>query len=113
MLKKQQRLTKKAFGVSFKRGRRVHTPTLQLIYDATSPEFHGAAVVGKKVYKKAVARNRLRRQLYGALYRNHRATPLLGTFIIVAKPPARELSGSAVSKAVADLLSSISHQTPR
>ena len=90
MLKKQERLTKAAFDRSFSLGKRLHTPELQLIYHP-SPTFHGAAVVGKKVYKTAVARNRLRRQLYGALYRYHKEHSIPGTVIIIAKPALKDV----------------------
>lgn len=85
MLSKKERLTKAAFDRSFAMGKRFHTPHFQIIYTKAAT-FHGAVVVGKKVYKKAVDRNRLRRQLYGALYRTHQNTPLPYTCIIVAKP---------------------------
>jgi ribonuclease P protein component len=85
MLKKKERLTKKKFDRSFSVGTRFHSPTIQLIYEDT-PDFHGAAVVGKKVHKKAVDRNRLRRRLYGALYRYQKSNPLTGTYILIAKP---------------------------
>lgn len=62
MLKKQHRLTVAEFDQYFKAGRRFHGEYLQLIYTATE-SFHGAVVVGKKVYKNAVDRNRLRRRL--------------------------------------------------
>ena len=103
MLKKRQRLTKKAFDTSFKVGKRFHTPELQLIYDKSTP-FHGAAVVGKKVYKKEVDRNRLRRQLYGVLYRQQKKTTLNGTYIIIAKPAAKALSKKQIPELVEELV---------
>lgn len=103
MLKKKQRLTKSAFDKAFKTGRRSHSPSLQLIY-AKEQDFHAAAVVGKKVYKTAVARNRLRRQLYGLIYRFHQHTPLSGTFIVIAKPPARETTASDMKNSLESLL---------
>jgi len=99
MLAKKERLSKKEFDYVFKNGRRVHTPTLQLIY-LPDGDFHGAVVVGKKVYKKAVDRNRLRRRLYGALYRYHKQNTLSGTYILVAKPSLREASKENFSATV-------------
>lgn len=104
MLQKSERLTKAAFDTSFKRGKRFHSPLLQLIHDSTTKEFHGAAVVGKKVSKKAVGRNRLRRQLYGALYRYSRTTPLFGTYILIAKPASKTVTAGELTETVQALL---------
>jgi ribonuclease P protein component len=95
MLRKNERLTTAEFNRSFSLGRRVHTPELQIITHP-SPTFQAAAVVGKKVAKSAVRRNRLRRQLYGAI-----ETVLLPdrpplTVIVIAKPPLATLSHKAV-----------------
>lgn len=103
MLKKHHRLTKRAFDESFKRGKRFHTPSVQLIYDA-STSFHGAVVVGKKVYKRAVDRNRLRRQLYSALYRQSKTNSLSGTYILVAKPAAKSLTKKEIPAEVSKIL---------
>lgn len=101
MLKKRERLTRSAFTRYFKEGARSHSASLQLIY-VPGAAFHGAVVVGKKVAKRAVDRNRLRRRIYGRLYalRQHRS--LSGTFIFIAKPGALTLAGSALSAEVAD-----------
>ncbi len=104
MLKKKQRLTKKEFDNVFAKGKRIHTPTLQLIYKE-SDVFCGAAVVGKKVYKKAVDRNRLRRQLYGALYRHQKQHTSTGTFILIAKPTIKSVQPSLLRKEVDEILS--------
>ena len=106
MLKKRERLTKAAFDRSFSLGKRIHTPYVQVIYHH-SPAFHGAAVVGKKVYKAAVRRNRLRRQIYGVLYRYHKQHPFPGTVIVVAKPAIRTLSQRQVAPAVVEALRQI------
>ncbi len=103
MLKKKDRLTKKEFDRSFSVGKRYHSPTLQLIY-MQSNTFHGSAVVGKKVYKKAVDRNRLRRRLYGVLYRYQKEHPLNGTFIIIAKPALKQISKDLFTQEVERLL---------
>lgn len=101
MLPKRQRLTTTAFMQAFQTGRRYHDLAFQLIV-APSDTFHGAAVVGKKVYKRAVDRNRLRRQLYGLLYRSGVTTQ--GTYIIVAKPAATQLSRTERAAHVQQLL---------
>lgn len=104
MFKKSQRLTKQAFDQSFRRGKRRHTPLLQVIVDATEADFHGAVVVGKKISNKAVVRNRLRRRLYGVLYRHHQQSPLRGTWIVIVKPAAKTVSFDAIRTDLLTLL---------
>lgn len=87
MLKKKERLTKKEFDRFFATGRRVHTSWSTVIFEK-SPTFHGAVVVGKKVHKRAVDRNRLRRRIYSILYRLSREQALKGVYIILTKPAA-------------------------
>jgi len=109
MLKKKERLTKKEFDCSFSTGKRYHSPTLQLIHEPTS-DFHGAAVVGKKVYKKAVDRNRLRRKMYGVLYRYHKEHSLKGTFILIAKPAIKNVVKNEFSQKIEDSLQRVSNK---
>ena len=106
MLKKKQRLTKKQFDIIFSRGKRVHSPTLQLIYNK-SDTFHGSAVVGKKVYKKAVDRNRLRRRLYGVLYMWQKEFGCTGTFVLIAKTPLKEVKKNEFTHHVRTLLDAV------
>lgn len=87
MLKKKERLTTKEFNRFFSSGRRLHTPLLTGIF-TDHADFHAAAVAGKKVHKRAVDRNRLRRRLYNILYRMSRENDLKGVYIIIAKPAA-------------------------
>ncbi len=90
MLQKRHRLSTAAFDQYYKTGKRRHSPNLQMIH-VPQVAFHGAAVVGKKVFKEAVKRNRLRRQLYGVLYRAVKRGQLSGVVIIIAKPSARQI----------------------
>lgn len=85
MLKKKERLTTKQFDRFFSSGRRHHSPLLTLL-KSNHDTFHGSVVVGKKVYKGAVQRNRLRRRLYSILYRLSREKDLQGVYIILTKP---------------------------
>ena len=103
MLSKKKRLTKKEFDHVFKNGKRVHTPSLQLMYQKEGV-FHGAAVVGKKVHPRAVRRNRLRRQIYGALYRHQKKFGYSGTYIVVAKPSLEKIASSRVANEVVCVL---------
>jgi len=104
MLKKTERLTKQEFDTYFKTGRRVHGELLQLIYSPAS-QFHGAAVAGKKVSKKAVDRNKKRRQLYNALYQLKKDKDLQGVYICIAKPPAAAATYTELKTAIADTIS--------
>lgn len=106
MLPKRQRLTKQAFDAAFKAGKRYHTPLLQLIV-VPGETFHGAAVVGKRVYKKAVDRNRLRRQLYGVLYRYQQTHGMKGTYIVIAKPPLAAAQKTTRVATLAELLNTV------
>lgn len=107
MLKKKERLTRKEFEHSFSVGKRYHSPYMQLIHEKNS-SFHGSAVVGKKVYKKAVDRNTLRRRLYGVLYRFHATTQSAGTYILIAKPKIKELSRLEIMQEARTLLQKVS-----
>lgn len=91
MLKKKQRLTIIEFDRFFSSGRRQHTPLFTLI-TAEHPAFHGSVVVGKKVFKQAPDRNRLRRRLYSILYRLSQEDKLKGVYIILTKPAAAKAS---------------------
>lgn len=106
MLKKNQRLRTAGFNEVFKLGQRIHTPHFQVIY-LKSADFHASVVVGKKVHKTAVARNRLRRQVYGALYRSAQAAPLPFTMIVVAKPGAKTLPARAVTPAATAVIAAL------
>lgn len=87
MLPKKKRLTTAEFSRFFASGRRIQGTYIQLIY-TPHPTFHGAAVAGKKVYRSAVKRNKVRRRLYDALYRAHCRDALTGVYIVIAKPLA-------------------------
>ncbi len=91
MLKKKERLTKKEFDRFFSLGKRLHSPFFTIVY-TKSDNFHGAVVVGKKVFKNAVDRNLLRRRLYNSLYKLSRADNLKGVYIILSKPQAAKMS---------------------
>lgn len=103
MLRKKERLTKKEFDRFFSSGRRHHSPILTLVHTPQS-EFHGAVVVGKKVYKKAVDRNRLRRRLYNILYKLSKERSLNGVFIILTKPAAAKASFTELKDSIQSLI---------
>ncbi len=105
MLKKKERLTKKEFDHFFRIGCRYNSPSIQLIHTATDKKFHGAVVVGKKVYKHAVDRNRLRRRLYAVLYDEKiKKLFLTGVYIVITKPTAKTTSISIVREELRNLI---------
>lgn len=106
MLAKKERLDRKEFDRFFASGRRFHTKNLQLIY-SPHPTFHGSVVVGKKVFKLAVRRNRLRRQLYAALYQVKVRDERTGVYIVLAKPSAGTLSKNALRPEVEALVAQV------
>ncbi len=103
MLKKKERLTRKEFDRSFSVGKRINSPSLQLIY-TQSDDFHGSVVVGKKVAKKAVDRNRLRRRIYGNLYTFAQSRNLPLTLILITRPSFSALTRKAAAEEVRQLL---------
>jgi ribonuclease P protein component len=106
MLKKKERLTRTEFDRSFSSGKRTHTPYFQII-SSPSDSFHGSVVVGKKVYKKAVDRNRLRRQLYSVLYHFHKNNASTKTYILITKPTITSIPHRAVTDILRETLEKI------
>jgi ribonuclease P protein component len=84
MLAKPQRLSRVQFSSFFKSGKRKHAEVATVIY-TPYPTFHGSVVVSKKVAKKAVDRNKIRRQIYSQLYLLKKQT-YTGVFIVLVKP---------------------------
>lgn len=84
MLKKHERLSRTEFETYFKQGKRFHSEYLTVIY-LPYPTFHAAVVVSKKVSKKAVVRNTLRRRVYAVLY-GKKQKGVTGVWIALIKP---------------------------
>lgn len=105
MLATANRLSRAEFTTVFSRPqKRVHFPEYSLYYSPT-PTFKASVVVGKKVAKLAVRRNRLRRVVYGALAR-YCATyvPLAGSYIIILKPAYGTLTEANQQAVIESLL---------
>lgn len=66
MLPRASRLTQTEFAQYFKSGSRFHTPIATVIVQSSATP-RGSVVVSKKVAKRAVDRNRLRRMSYPLL----------------------------------------------
>ena len=98
------RLSRRAFTTYFKIGRRFQTPALTLVYSPTDT-LAVAAVVGKKVSKQAVGRNRIRRRIYAGMRRSFTVhTITTGTYILIAKPAAATYSRAALAAELVTLL---------
>ena len=103
MLKKKERLTRGQFDECFKKGKKIRGYHLDLSY-TPSTNFHGAVVVGKRVYKRAVDRNKLRRQIYNLVYNLKKNNDIKGVFIILTKPPVSTLKYADLKNEVQGLL---------
>ena len=104
MFSAKQRLSRTAFTEYFKTGRRFQTPALTLVYSPTVP-FGVSAVVGKKVSKLAVGRNRIRRRLYAGMRRSFDASTVTkGVYIVIAKPLAATYTREALATELTSLL---------
>ena len=67
MLAKTNRLTTKEFATIYQSGKTFHG-TYFVIKVLHAEQFKAGVSISKKVYKTAVARNRLKRQVYAALW---------------------------------------------
>jgi ribonuclease P protein component len=106
MLKKTQRIPRGQFDALYKVGTRLHSPLCQLVYQAaSSPAF--SVVVGKKVAKQAVTRNRLRRRVYGVVERSLVPLELHIAGIILLKPHAKTATRLQLQADVVSLLARI------
>lgn len=91
MFKKTERLDRPLFSHFFKIGRRFSTKYLTIIR-VPHPTLKVSVVVGKKVFKKAYQRNKLRRQIYHLVREVVRENNLGGGLIFIAKPISKELT---------------------
>lgn len=86
MLKKEFRLSRKEFGVAFRRGRYFSFENFTVTYYKTVRAYARFGVsCGLKISKKAVVRNRIRRQMY-EIIRLHYNTIPQGDYLILVKP---------------------------
>lgn len=102
MLAKTQRLNRIEFTKHFTAGKRFHSPVATLIVSPHST-FHGAVVVSKKVSKKAVERNTLRRRAYAQLYQLSKNN-VSGVYILILKPAIKALARTKQHQAISELI---------
>ncbi len=91
MFSKNHRLSRQEFDYYFSHSRPYHADTV-IMRHAPSSSYKVSVVVGKKVSKRAVIRNRVRRQVYAAIRRAHGASPLSGAYIFMVKPAFLKVS---------------------
>jgi ribonuclease P protein component len=104
MFSATERLSRSAFTEFFKSGRRFQTSGLTLVYSPAS-HLQVSAVVGKKVSKLAVGRNRIRRRIYAEMRRSFTAMGVKkGVYIVIAKPEAARVTRLALAEEVQSLL---------
>jgi ribonuclease P protein component len=109
MLKKKERLKTADFNRSFSSGIRKHSRFFTFIHESGA-SFHAAVVVGKKIFKSAVKRNRLRRQIYDILYRIKKSQNVTGTYIVLVKGATTTVPFATLKEELFNLLSSISQK---
>jgi ribonuclease P protein component len=107
MFSKAERLNRAEFSTFFKAGRPYHSPVATIIFTPGS-KLRVSAVVGKKVAKLAVGRNKLRRRVYATL-RRELGGEARGAVIVILKPKAASLSRADLASAVSALLAQIPH----
>lgn len=107
MLAKSARLSVAEFNHYFKIGKRFHFPHCTIIYSPLDT-LHGSVVVGKKVSKKAVIRNTIRRRVYAQLRNVCEAQGVTGVFIIIIKPAyislSRKVALADINQHIADVI---------
>ncbi len=102
----QARVRAKAeFARVFEHGRRVVTPLLTLHYLLDDRPARLGLAVSRKVDRRAVGRNRIKRRLRD-FFRRHRAMLAGGAFVVVARNTAANASGP-------DLLAAFKHALER
>jgi len=97
MLQKVNRLTTAEFEQYYKQAKRSHFDHLTISY-LPLPTFKVAVVVGKKVSKRAVKRNMVRRRIFALLAKIHFEQSLTGVFIVHVKPSYLTLPRTAANE---------------
>lgn len=91
MLKRENRLSRELFSLTFKQGRRVNKRYINSVYMLNN-DFKSVVVVGKKISKKAVQRNLLRRRVYALIKDLKQNSSKTGYFIFLIKPDVVKLT---------------------
>lgn len=105
-----QRLRRDEFAAVFASGARFHHRYCTVLYRPQA-SLQVAVVVGKKVARKAVDRNRLRRRVYALVRRFGDARPnvLSGGFIVILKPAAMAATPQELHVAITEMFAQITN----
>lgn len=106
MLPKKERLSRLEFNRFFSVGKRLHTPLFQIVF-SPHDALHASVVVSKKIAKRAVVRNKIRRRIYDIVRNYHSQKGMCGVFIFVVKPGAVTASYGALKLEVITALQNI------
>ena len=102
-VKKKYRLTNRQFASYFKTGQSINSKTVRLIFTPHS-KFQAAIVVGKKIYPRAVDRNRIKRCLYPVLQEIHKTKEISGVYIFLIKPSIKKNGCHQAKEEIKELL---------
>jgi ribonuclease P protein component len=107
MLPKKQKLNRANFGKVLQKSKKIEGEnfSFRARFEEKSEKSRYSVVVSAKVSKKAVDRNRLKRQVYEVLANNAPKTGILG--VIYAKKDSVELDFKAINKEVSELFNQI------
>lgn len=100
----KNRLKRYEFNLLFKNGRRFNSEYVTIIF-SKSDESHLSVVVGKKVAKLAVGRNKIRRRIYNGLF--HGLKSKTGDFIVIVKPTFSKQTKQQQNTTILSLLADI------
>jgi len=106
MLAKKERLSKSDFSRFFSSGKRLHSPLFTLIFSPHKTS-HGSVVVSKKVARRAVDRNRMRRRIYDMLRGHLRGGAPAGVYILLVKKAALSATYDELKEALDDLIKKV------
>lgn len=111
MFKKSERLSVAEFASYFKRGARTHFK-IATVVTAPLPTSGRkcAVVVGKKVSKKAVVRNQIRRRVYAQL-RTELQEAFNGVCIVLIKPAYKSLTKAQSHAEISKIIASVAKST--
>jgi ribonuclease P protein component len=104
MISQKQRISRGEFQSLLKKGRSFHSPLFSLSISKDVPGERFAVVVSKKVAKKAVRRNKLRRWAYSILQKHQDSIFSDVACIFFYKKTPEDISFQDVEKQIVDVL---------
>lgn len=111
MLPRKRRLSRQAFSRFFSVGKRYHTPLCTYIV-APAEAFYGSVVVSKKVARRAVDRNTIRRRFYAILRQHHSGMHLTGAYICLVKSGSMTATSNDIQDDMMSVIQKVVTSTP-